>query len=66
MTKTYCCANGTRVALAEAWTTDRQPRLEVFAPDGYLFAQDHVSSLVCLDRADATERVRGSRLVRQH
>lgn len=44
-------------------TDDREPRFEVFAPDGYVFEPDGVSSFVCIDRKDAIERVTASELV---
>lgn len=43
-------------------TDDREPRFEVFAPDGYVFEPDGVSSFVCIDMEDAIERVTASTL----
>lgn len=45
------------------WTDDRIRRFEVFAPDGYVFMPDAVTSFVCTDRKDATARVQASELV---
>ncbi len=44
------------------WTNDRVKRFEVFAPDGWMFAPSDVTSFVCVNRADAIERVRASYL----
>jgi hypothetical protein len=53
--------HGKRLKLDWEWTQDRNPRFEVFAPDGFLFNGD-VSSFVCLDRSDALDRISQSEL----
>lgn len=51
-----------RLVLDYRWTDDRVRRFEVFAPDGYVFMPDGVSSFICIDRKDAIERVQSSSL----
>jgi len=38
-------------------TNDREPFIEVFAPEGYVFGGE-LSSLLCVSKADALERIR--------